>query len=321
MSGTTLSSGTLGRGPDLVILGQVTIDDVVPAAPGIWQRQVGGSSLYCLAGAKLWLDPDRIGIVSRLGRDYPVDIEELLKRAGVHHYSLARFDADHLIEWLIYEPDGSRRSIPRNPGLLDIAAEGAMDLQPYLDKLLEIAPTAAEIPQNWLPARAVHLCPQVGRRHAENLRTLRDRADWISVDPSPHYSRDCTAAELARLVQGASALLPSTLELRSQLQQLRPQLLVMQLHQAGIPEVILKRAELPLILAHDHSIEELAIEPQVVVDPTGAGDSFCGAYAACRLLGHAPRDAARRAAAAAGLVVGCSGVEAALALRRPAAFR
>jgi ribokinase len=306
--------------PDLVILGQITIDDVVPATPGIWQRQIGGSSLYCLAGARLWLDCERIGLVSRLGRDYPADIEALLQQAGVHHYSLARFDAEHLIEWLIYEPDGSRRSIPRNKGLLDIAAEGAMDMEPYLRKLLEIAPAAVEIPEDWLPVRAVHLCPQVGRRHADSLRWLRDRADWISVDPSPHYSRDRSVTDLARFVEGANALLPSTLELRSQLSHLPAELLVMQLHQAGIPEVILKRAELPVILAHDNGIEELAIEPRAVVDPTGAGDSFCGAYAACRLLGHSPLDAALRAAATAALVVGCSGVEAALALQRPAGF-
>ena len=90
--GATLSRGTLGGGPDLVILGQITIDDVVPATPGPWRRQIGGSSLYCLAGAKLWLDPARIGLVARLGRDYPGDIEALLNEAGMQHYSLARFD-------------------------------------------------------------------------------------------------------------------------------------------------------------------------------------------------------------------------------------
>jgi sugar/nucleoside kinase (ribokinase family) len=320
IDGATISKGTLGRGPDLVILGQITIDDVVPATPGPWQRQIGGSALYCLAGAKLWLDPDRIGLVARLGRDYPGDIEALLNAAEVHHYSLARFDAEHLIEWLIYEADGSRRSVPRNRGLLDIAAEGSMDMQPYLRKLLEIAPTADEIPEHWMPARAVHLCPQVGQRHADNLRWLRDRADWISVDPSPHYSRGRTAAELARFVEGASALLPSTLELRTQLQELPAELLVMQLHQAGIPDVILKRAEQPMVLAHDNGVEVLPVEARPVVDPTGAGDSFCGAYAACRLLGHSPGDAARMAAATAALVVGCSGVAAALALQRPPGF-
>ena len=49
------------RAPDLIIVGQVTIDDVVPAMPGPWSRQIGGSSLYALAGARLWLDARRIG--------------------------------------------------------------------------------------------------------------------------------------------------------------------------------------------------------------------------------------------------------------------
>jgi hypothetical protein len=307
-------------GPDLIILGQITIDDVVPAFPGSWRRQIGGSSLYCLAGARLWLDPDRIGLVARLGRDYPFDIEALLRGAQVQHHSLARFDAEHLIEWLIYEADGSRRSVPRNSGLLDVGAEGAADTQPYLQKLLEMAPTATEIPASWLPARALHLCPQVGHRHTESLRWLRNHIDWISVDPSPHYSRDRPAAELARFVAGASALLPSTLELRSQLQTLTAEALVAQLHRAGIPEVILKRADQPIVLAHDNSVEVVPVAARPVVDPTGAGDSFCGAYAACRLLGFSPAQAAQRAAVSAALVVGCSGVEAALALERPAGF-
>src|ERR1700722_15331888 len=45
IEGATISSGTLGQGPDLIILGQITIDDVVPATPAPWQRQIGGSSL------------------------------------------------------------------------------------------------------------------------------------------------------------------------------------------------------------------------------------------------------------------------------------
>jgi len=160
--------------PDLIVLGQVTIDDVVPAAPGPWMRQMGGSSLYAVAGARLWLDPGRIGLVARVGRDYPFDPARLLKDAGLKHVALHPFGGEHLIEWLIYEPDGSRRSLPRNPDLLDIAAEGTLSREGYQYMLLAIAPTAAEVPGTWLPAAALHLCPQVKRRHHETLATLRD---------------------------------------------------------------------------------------------------------------------------------------------------
>jgi sugar/nucleoside kinase (ribokinase family) len=303
--------------PDLIVLGQVTIDDVVPAAPGSWLRQMGGSSLYAVAGARLWLDPGRIGLVARVGRDYPFDPARLLKDAGLKHVALHPFGGEHLIEWLIYEPDGSRRSLPRNADLLDIAAEGTLSREGYQDMLLAIAPTAAEVPGTWLPAAALHLCPQVKRRHHETLATLRDQVRWISVDPSPYYSRDATIAELAEELRGATAFLPSANEIRSLLETQDPAAVVLGLHRAGFAEVALKRGDQPMLLASGGKVQPVPVVTTQVVDPTGAGDSFCGAYAACRLIGHEPVEAARRAAATAALVVGCSGVEQALSLKTP----
>ena len=349
--------------PDLVIVGQVTVDDVVPAAPGAWQRQIGGSSLYALAGARLWLDPCRIGLVARVGRDYPFDIEALLRGVGLQHIALAKFPGEHLVEWLIYEADGSRRSLPRNAELLDVGAEGdvgsdghvesegdagsdldpgvtsdagperarinrgvraegdtrhvSSPLHPYRQKLLDIAPTAQEIPSSWLPALAIHLCPQVGTRHQDSLRFLRNSARWISVDPSPHYSRPLDPNGLAQFLEGATAFLPSAQEVRPLLRNKDPEAAALELHRAGFAEVVLKRGADPVALATMDTTHSIPIAATQAVDPTGAGDSFCGAYAACRLLGHEPVEAARRAAASAALVVSCSGVEAALQLATP----
>jgi hypothetical protein len=300
--------------PKLIVLGQVTVDDVVPAAPGVWRRQIGGSSLYAVAGARLWLDPADIGLVARVGRDYPFDLGLLLQGVGLRHIALQPLAEDHLVEWLIYEPDGSRRSLPRNPQLLSIGAEGARDWRGYQDKLLAIAPTAEEIPASWLPAPALHLCPQVGARHRDALAALRGRIGWISVDPSPHYSRDCSVEELARMLQGAAAFLPSANEISSLLESRDAAAVVLDLHRAGFAEVALKRGAQSVLLAAEGTLNPIAIHATAVVDPTGAGDSFCGAYAACRLLGHGPQEAARRAALTAARIVGCSGVEQALSL-------
>lgn len=308
--------------PDLIIIGQVTIDDVVPAAPGAWRRQIGGSSLYALAGARLWLDASRIGLVARVGRDYPFDIQALLRGVGMKHIALAKFPGEHLVEWLIYEPDGSRRSLPRNAELLEVGAEGDVGSEvdagsPYRQKLLDISPTAEEIPPSWLPAPAVHLCPQVGTRHHDSLRFLRNSARWISVDPSPHYSRSLDPAGLAQFLEGTTAFLPSAQEVRPLLRNKDPEAAALELHRAGFAEVVLKRGADPVVLSTMDTTQSIPIAASQAVDPTGAGDSFCGAYAACRLLGHAPVEAARRAAASAALVVGCSGVDAALQLTTP----
>ena len=320
--------------PDLIIVGQVTVDDVVPAVPGAWRRQIGGSSLYAVAGARLWLDPCRIGLVARVGRDYPFDIEGLLRGVGLHHIALAKFPGEHLVEWLIYEPDGSRRSLPRNAELLQVGAEGDVGSEghiesdgdghrspssahPYRQKLLDIAPTAEEIPPSWLPAPAIHLCPQVSTRHHDSLRFLRNSARWTSVDPSPHYSRSLDPTRLAQFLEGATAFLPSAQEVRPLLRNKGPEAVALQLHRAGFAEVVLKRGADPIVLSTMDATQTVPIAATHAVDPTGAGDSFCGAYAACRLLGHEPVEAARRAAASAALVVGCSGVEAALQLTTP----
>lgn len=306
--------------PDLLVLGQVTIDDVVPPLPAAWRRQLGGSSLYTVAGARLWIEPERIGLIARVGHDYPFDVAALLRAAGIEHVALQPVAEDHLIEWLIYEPDGSRRSLPRNAGLLEVGAEGAVSMPSavtaYQNRLLAIAPSAADIPADWLPAAAIHLCTQVGERHRDALRTLRGRAGWISVDPSPHYSRLATAAELWTRLAGANAFLPSANEVSRLLAEASPAAVTLALHQAGFAEVALKRGAEPVIVGWHGEVTAVATAPATVVDPTGAGDSFCGAYAACRLLGLPPTEAARRATLTAALVVGCSGVEAALLLRR-----
>jgi ribokinase len=303
--------------PDLIIVGQVTIDDVVPPFPAAWRRQLGGSSLYAVAGARLWLEPERIGLLARVGSDYPFDVEALLRGAGLEHIALPMFQGEHLVEWLIYEPDGTRRSLPRNPRLLEIGAEGSSSMGCYSELLFQIAPSADQLPAAWLPAPAMHLCPQVGTRHRDTLNALHHAVRWISVDPSPHYSRDMNIQELARYLAGATAFLPSAQEVQRLLGAEAPDALALALHRAGFPEVVIKRGSDPVMLAYEGAAHSVPTVPVPVVDPTGAGDGFCGAYAACRLLGHSPAESARRATASAALIVGCSGVEAALRLATP----
>src|SRR5262245_5338866 len=103
--------------PDLLILGQVTVDHAVPAVPGPWREAVGGNALYAAAGARLWCDPARIGVVARLGHGLPVDVAALLGAAGLPTGGLQTVDHDAVVEWLLYERDGSRRSLPRDPEL------------------------------------------------------------------------------------------------------------------------------------------------------------------------------------------------------------
>ena len=308
--------------PDLILLGQVTVDHVVPARPGPWREQLGGNALFAAAGARLWIDPKRIGVVTRVGTGCPFGPEDHLLRAGIGHVAVAGTGREQLVEWFLYEEDGSRRSLPRNRALRDTGGEGAGAGPDYLAHLEAQSPSAADVPAEWLPAGALHLAPQILARHEETLRTLASRTAFASVDPSPHYSAARSVAALARALAPATAFLPSEREVAHLVGDDGWPRLAERLTAAGFPEVVVKRGAAGSILCERGSRPvQVPSRPVEVHDPTGAGDAFCGAYAACRLQGFPPAEAARRATIAASMIIECEGADAALALAPDTARR
>ena len=301
--------------PDLILLGQATVDHVVPARPGAWREQLGGNALYAAAGARLWLAPERIGVVTRVGTDSPFDPRMHLEKAGIGRVAIAPTGREQMVEWILYEEDGTRRSLPRNRPLRAAGGEGAGAGSDYLAHLEAQSPAASDVPMEWLPTGAIHLAPQVLARHEETVRTLASRAAFISVDPSPHYTRGRSVEALARALAPATALLPSEGEAAHLVGEDGWTGIASRLAAAGFPEVVVKRGAAGAILCERESRPVRVPARRVEVrDPTGAGDAFCGAYAACRLQEFPPAEAARRATIAASMVIECEGADAALAL-------
>lgn len=302
--------------PQLLILGQSTIDHVVPAGPAPWFERVGGNALYAAAGARLWLDPARIAVVTRAAPDYPFDVDRMLTTAGLPLHCIAPAPGEHLVEWLIYETDGSRRSLPRNPGL-----RGLSETDPgYLDRLLAISPAASDVPPEWRWPAFVYAAPQLEARHRQ-LQAAIPEDTWLGVDPSPRYAAAANAFELWQILPRVDALLISEQEARSMLQDFHgdPQAVAEALHHAGFAEVVLKLGAQGAVVAASGTLRRLSPPPVAIADITGAGDAFGGAYAASRSSGHDPIEAARRGTAAAALVVATEGADAALQLSSGAA--
>ena len=304
--------------PDILILGQITVDDTVPANPGPWCRQLGGNALYAVAGARLWCDPRQIGMVARLPANLPFDVHQMLENAGLTAEGLAPVEIEPLIEWIVYEEDGNRQSLPRTPALRDPTAGVQQLFQRYLQHLAGLSASYEDIPVKWLPANAIHLSPQVLERHAQSCCTLAGQTKFLSIDPSPHYSRSRKVSELADTLTGATAFLPSEAEVQhlADADADWPSV-VMALRRAGFAEVVLKRGAAGALLAAAGTDEVVALPAANAcpVDLTGAGDAFSGAYAASRALGYSPRDAGARAAIAAAMIVECSGTHEAFLLR------
>src|SRR6516225_2332000 len=106
--------------PDLIIVGQITIDHVVPPTPGTWTEQLGGNALYAAAGARLCADTARVGVVARVSQE-SIDhgVGRLLEAAGLDTAGLIPCPTAPMVEWFLYEIDGTRRTLPRLPQLWD----------------------------------------------------------------------------------------------------------------------------------------------------------------------------------------------------------
>jgi 2-dehydro-3-deoxygluconokinase len=76
----------------------------------------------------------------------------------------------------------------------------------------------------------------------------------------------------------------------------------------GVEEVAVKDGASPALVATAGLRESVpASKPEKIVDPTGAGDSFNGAYLAARVAGSDPVEAAKAAHRVAGIVIGHKG--------------
>jgi sugar/nucleoside kinase (ribokinase family) len=283
----------------------------------MWERRLGGNALYAAAGARLWCGSERVGIVARASTHLPFDIYGILKQAGLSSDGLTAVEIEPMNEWVVYEEDGNRQTIPRNAPLRDPSATMEELFRRYLEHLENLSSACEDIPAAWLPAKAIHLSPQVLRRHAHSCSFLAGRTQFLSVDPSPHYSRSREATELVEMLPGVTAFLPSQAEIQH-LGEVYPDwpAAVSALQQAGFAEVLLKRGSAGAILAVEgkEGVECLPAAKASAVDLTGAGDAFSGAYAASRAMGCSPQGAGARAAVAAAMVVECSGAQEALAL-------
>jgi 2-dehydro-3-deoxygluconokinase len=86
-----------------------------------------------------------------------------------------------------------------------------------------------------------------------------------------------------------------------------PRALMTQLRHSGAPEIILTRGKEGCMLAEGGEITRLHGVRARMIDTSGAGDAFNGAYLARRLAGDVPVNAARFAVEAAARVVAANG--------------
>ena len=150
---------------DLVMAGNLLVDDLVFPDGRTRIGEAGGAMLYSALGAALW--DVNVGIASVAGNDYPTSVLTALESRGVDLSGVRRLDHPGLRTWLLYEREGRR--VVHHLGCPSHA---------------EVSPSPDHIPAAYHSARAFHLAPMPFEHQQLLLRHLAARGSaLLSLDP------------------------------------------------------------------------------------------------------------------------------------------
>jgi ribokinase len=255
---------------DVVAIGGCTLD-VVHAADGSTRGpQLGGSALYAAAGARLW--GMRPGIVAFRGTGLPPDWDQRLRALGLDTDGLVPVDLPASATEFFYDDEGRRVQRTLAPG-------APADLVPYLpadtgEPIRRLRLTVEHIPARYRAARGAHLAPMsfpVQRELAAGLAGA-----ILTLDPYPHVMASVPDDDLRALLAPVAAFLPSLEEARARYPEEPLERLLDRLAALGTAVVVKLGRHGSIAAPPGGGLRYIPAVPVRAVDPTGAGDAFCG---------------------------------------------
>ena len=269
---------------DLVVLGNLLVDDVVLPDGRTRMGEPGGATLYASLAAALW--GLRTGVVTWRGDDYPAWALEALAARGVDISGARGLGRPGLRTWLLYE--GRRRRVVHR---LDGPSHA------------EVSPTADLLPAGWEKARAFHLAPMPFEIQRGLVQSLSSREGaFLSLDP--YVLLHAETIEAWREVVGrVDAFFLSEDEAEGAAEDPRPAL--EPLAGGRLRLLAFKRGQRGGLL-YDVGTgrwREWPARAVRVVDPTGAGDAFAAGFLAGWLGGDPIERALLRGVVAASFAI------------------
>jgi len=255
----------------------------------------GGNLLYAAAGFGVWESTNQVGLVARVGEDYPREWLGQFKRRGFDIRGIHVLpEAIDLRSFYVYQDLYTRLTE-------DPAAHFTRLQQPFPKALLNYSPPRntydshshltqvslrqADLPADYLDAAAAHLCPVDFLTHTLLPAVLRQNGfTTVTLDPSAGSMTATFWDDMPALVSGLTAFLPNEAEMRTLFHGRSTDLWEMMetISGYGCEFVVVKRGERGQYLFDRVSRcrWEVSAYPARVADPTGAGDAFCGGFLA-----------------------------------------
>jgi len=278
---------------DLVVAGNITLDDTILPGARCIENAPGGDALYTAIGARLW--GIRAGIFSRVGEDYPEWRLEEIRQAGIDTSGIRRCTGPTVHYRILYEDSNDRQFTHITPP----------------SRLAELSPESADLPPAYRNAAAYHVAAMPTLLQAALLGDFIRHGATVSLDPYEEDVADYIDALLGMFHRGIT-FLPSELEVGLIMDALGnahsrrdPFEAAAWFCEQGCQLVSIKLGEMGSLtrLAGDERLYRLPALPTREVDPTGAGDAFCGGFLAGMILYSSPLLAAACGTVSASLVI------------------
>jgi sugar/nucleoside kinase (ribokinase family) len=276
---------------DVVAIGHASIDRV--RSRGKETTQLGGAAIYSAMGAKIF---HRTGIVSRVGSDFPSDFYAVLKKAEIDTTGLRRRRGKSTVFWIDYDREG-------------FAHYDRYDLNVGVHLRPE------DLPPVYWKAKAFHIAPMAASKQAAFLRFLEERTDaFLSLNTHIGYFQRyrkevldlLPKVDLFTLNDEEAMRLTATKNLEQALDALKRlphNLLVVTMGVYG-----------SIVIEDEINFSPSVHQPRIV-DLTGCGDAFTGAFLSSYLLSEDPLKSANIANSVASLTATDRNFQALLSLR------
>lgn len=304
--------------PRFLVAGKLSRDYLILPSDQPVLDVPGGNVLFAGVGLLIWEADPPPGIVARVGEDYPQEWLDRFTRQGLDTRGIQVLpQAVDLRSFAAYTGRRARSvddpvthfarlGLPFPKALLGY--RGSSD---FLDSRTQLLPTSlrqGDIPADFLDATAAHLCPIDYLTHSLLPAVLRQaEISTVTLDPSPGYMNPTYWEDVPALLTGLTAFLPSEEEICALFQGRSQDMWEMAeaLTMYGCEIIVIKRGEGGQMLydAGTRTRWEITAYPSRVVDPTGAGDAFCGGFLAGYRRTYDPLEAVLYGNISASLVV------------------
>jgi sugar/nucleoside kinase (ribokinase family) len=269
---------------DLVCIGSVFIDDIVYPDGRTKMGVLGGGAVHAAAGMAVW--GERPGLAARVGTGLPASVGPYLTRY-FDIDGLSPVDYPQIRAWQVFEHDGTRRELMR----VDI-------VQPFQD-----GPAPHELPDAWQDAKGLYLVLD-----GANFMRWRNlyRGPLTLWEPNQPYMVGKHATEFKRLLSRTAIVSPNTQEARAIFGFLNPESLVSEMLANGAEMVVLRMGSEGSLVATKSEPKPLyipAVPVPSIVDVTGAGNAYCGAFLAGLIRTGSALQAGRWGAVAASFCI------------------